>query len=54
VRASATRVDSSISEMDLMIVCGMIPCSVLYFVWISRRRDVSSIIRSIDPVIRSA
>ena len=42
------------SEMPLTIVSGVMPCSVLYARWISRRRSVSSIALRIASVSLSA
>ena len=38
----------------LLMVVGVIPCSLLYSTCFSRRRSVSAMARSIDPVTRSA
>jgi excinuclease ABC subunit B len=53
-RASAMRVLSINSSMFFTIVRGVMPCSALYCSCTSRRRLVSLIARSIEPVILSA
>ena len=37
-----------------LIVVGVMPCSALYASSLARRRSVSAMARSIDPVMRSA
>ena len=52
--ASATRVVKRTSVTLLVTVLGVMPCSSLWRVWISRRRAVSSRQRCMEPVMRSA
>src|SRR5688500_9714731 len=54
IRESATRVTKRTSSTLFMTLRGVIPCSTLYATCRSRRRDVISIQRFIESVMRSA